>query len=148
MYASTLSMCVIRYTVLGIYGTWSLPNLIRDRRYRIWCDNIHRPTRIVIHKNIEKFYLIIDWRKIFLKFFLSRVSFHMQWEMITSSKGPVTQVTLERFAAGMLAVVASQLIWAGKPPPAPIPGAGVRLLTRVGPLVCLQVGALCIYLKQ
>jgi hypothetical protein len=35
---------------------------------------------------------------------------HVQREVVTSCKGPVTQVTLEWFAASMLAVMAGQLI--------------------------------------
>ena len=44
----------------------------------------------------------------------------------------------------MLPVVAGQLVRAGKLPLAAVPGALVGLLPRVGPLVGLQVGALCV----
>ena len=42
--------------------------------------------------------------------FLSRVSLHMQREMVTAGKCSITEVTLEGFAASVLPVVAGQLV--------------------------------------
>ena len=42
--------------------------------------------------------------------FSSRVSLHMQREMVTAGKCSFTEVTLEGFAASVLPVVAGQLV--------------------------------------
>jgi len=51
-------------------------------------------------------------------------------------------VTLERLLAGVLAVVAGQLVRAGELPGTALPRAFVRLLSRVSPFVSLEVRAL------
>ena len=62
--------------------------------------------------------------------------------MITAGKLPVTKMALERFGPRMLAIMPGQLIGAGKLPAASFPRTLVRLLSRVSPLVSLEVGAL------
>ena len=68
--------------------------------------------------------------------------------MITTGESPFTQMTLEGLHAGVLPVMSGELVGAGKLPVAAVPRAGVRLLSRVRPLVRLQVGALRVHLKQ
>ena len=70
------------------------------------------------------------------------MSLHVEGEVITARELPLAEVALEGFGPGVLPVVPCQLIRPGKFPTAPIPRALVRLLASVGPLVCLQVGAL------
>jgi hypothetical protein len=50
------------------------------------------------------------WQKTTGIFTVSCVPLHMQREVVTSCKGPVTQVALEWFAPSMLSVMAGQLI--------------------------------------
>ena len=70
------------------------------------------------------------------------MSFHVQREMIRARKLSRAQVTLERLLSRVLPVVAGELVGARKLPRAPGPRALVRFLTRVSPLVGLEVGAL------
>ena len=68
--------------------------------------------------------------------------------MITSGECSLAEVALEGLHAGVLPVVAGQLVRPGEPPVTALPGAAVRLLARVGPLVGLQVRTLGVHLKQ
>ena len=71
---------------------------------------------------------------------------HMEGKMVAPRERPLTQVTLERFSPGVLAVMPCQLIRPRKLPPASLPGALIGLLSRVGPLVGLKVGAFGVHL--
>lgn len=75
------------------------------------------------------------------------MSLHVQTEVVTPGKGPVTQVALEGFAASVFPQVSGQLVRAGKLPVAAFPAAEVGLLSSVGPLVGLQVAALGVHLE-
>ena len=68
--------------------------------------------------------------------------------MVTPGKSSIAEVALEWLAAGVLPVVAGQLIRPGKSPATSGPGAGVRLLASVRALVRLQVRAFCVHLKK
>ena len=70
------------------------------------------------------------------------MSLHVQTEVVTPSKSPITEVTLERFHPCVFPVVSCQLVRPGELPVTALPAAAVRLLSRVGPLVRLQVAAL------
>ena len=59
--------------------------------------------------------------------------------MVRAREGPLTEPALERPVAGVLAVVASQLVRASELPAAPFPAALVRLLARVRAEVRLEV---------
>ena len=67
------------------------------------------------------------------------VALHVQREMVRAREGPLTEPALERPVAGVLAVVASQLVRASELPAAAFPAALVRLLARVRAEVRLQV---------
>ena len=69
----------------------------------------------------------------------THVSLHVQREMVRAREGPLTEPALERPVAGVLAVVASQLVRASELPTAAFPAALVRLLARVRAEVRLQV---------
>ena len=75
------------------------------------------------------------------------MSLHVQTEVVTPGKGPVTQVALEGFAASVFPQVSGQLVRAGKLPVAAFPAAEVGLLSSVGPLVSFQVTALSVHLE-
>jgi hypothetical protein len=49
------------------------------------------------------------------------VSLHVERQVITSGKLPLTQMTLERLGTGVFAVVTSQLVRPGKLPTAAVP---------------------------
>ena len=70
------------------------------------------------------------------------VSLHVKTEMVTPGKSPITEVTLERFHPCVFPVVPCQFVRPSELPVTAFPAAAVRLLSRVGPLVGLQVGAL------
>ena len=72
---------------------------------------------------------------------------HVEREVVASGERPGAQVALERLLAGVFPVVPGQLIGPGKLPAAALPGAGVRLLSSVGPLVSFQVRALGVDLQ-
>ena len=55
-------------------------------------------------------------------------------------------MALERLGSSMLTIVTGQFIWSGKLPATTFPRAFIRLLSRVRPLVCLQVRALGVHL--
>ena len=67
------------------------------------------------------------------------MAFQMKGEMIRSGEGTLTVRTLEGLDASVLAVVAGQLIRAGKFPGAPLPGTFVWLLPSVGPQMGFEV---------
>ena len=75
-------------------------------------------------------------------FRISLVSLHMEWEVVTSWKLSLTQVTFEGLWSGVLPVVTGQLIRPGKLPGAAFPRALIGFLSCVGALVGLQVRAL------
>ena len=75
------------------------------------------------------------------------VPLHVERQVITSGERPGAQVALERLLPGVFPVVPSQLIGPGKLPAAALPGAGVRLLSSVRPLVSFQMGTLGVHLK-
>ena len=62
--------------------------------------------------------------------------------MIRASKGSLAVLALEWLDSGMLAHVARELVRAGKLPAATLPVTLVWLLSGVGPLMRLEVGAL------
>jgi len=64
---------------------------------------------------------------------------HVQCQMVRAREGPLTEPALERPVAGVLAVVASQLVRASELPAAAFPAALVRLLARVRAEVRLEV---------
>ena len=70
------------------------------------------------------------------------MTLHVQREMVAAGEGSLAQLALERSVAGVLAVVARQLVGARELPPAALPAAQVRLLPRVRAMVRLQVRAL------
>lgn len=53
---------------------------------------------------------------------------------------------MERFVPSVLSLVSGQFVTASKSPSTVIPTADVRLLSSVGPEVCLQVGGLGVLL--
>ena len=59
--------------------------------------------------------------------------------MIGSREGPLAESALERSISGVLPVVAGELIRSGEFPSASLPGALIRLLTRVRPQVGFKV---------
>lgn len=59
--------------------------------------------------------------------------------MVRSREAPAAYFTLEGFSSRMFPIVSGQLIRPGKAPEATGPGAQVRFLTGVYPLVGLQV---------
>ena len=67
------------------------------------------------------------------------VTFHVQRQVVGAREGSLAQLALERPVAGVLAVVARQLVGAGELPAAALPRALVRLLARVRPQVGLEV---------
>lgn len=64
--------------------------------------------------------------------------------MVRSSKCPLAVRTLEGLHSCVLAHVTSEFVRASKLPVAALPVTLVRFLPCVGPLVCLEVGALCV----
>jgi hypothetical protein len=68
--------------------------------------------------------------------------------VITAGKSSIAEVALEGLAAGVLAMMARQLVGARESPATTSPGAHVRLLASVRALVRLQVRALRVHLKQ
>ena len=66
----------------------------------------------------------------------------MKTQVVTPGKSPITEVTLEGLHPRVFSVVSRQLVRPSKLPVTSLPAAAVRLLSRVGPLVGLQVGAL------
>ena len=70
---------------------------------------------------------------------------HVEGKMVAPRERPLTQVTLERFGPGVLAVMPCQLVRPRKLPPASLPGALIGLLSRMGPLVGFEVRALGVY---
>ena len=74
------------------------------------------------------------------------MSLHVEGEVITARELPLAEMALEGLGTSVLPVVPRQLVRPGKLPAAPVPRALVRLLPRVGPLVRLQVRALCVHL--
>ena len=72
------------------------------------------------------------------------MSFHVQGQVVAAGERPRAEVALEGLGPRVLPVVPRQLVRPGKLPAAPVPCALVRLLARVGPLVRLQVRALCV----
>ena len=63
----------------------------------------------------------------------------MQREVVGARERPLAEPALERTVAGMLTVVASQLVRAGELPSAALPAALVRLLARVRAQMGLEV---------
>ena len=70
------------------------------------------------------------------------MSLHVQGQVVAAGERPRAEVALEGLRPRVLAVVPRQLVGAGKLPAAAVPGALVRLLARVRPLVRLEVRAL------
>ena len=70
------------------------------------------------------------------------VSLHVETEMVTPGKSPITEVTFEWFHSCVFPVMSRQLIRSSKLPVTTLPATAVRLLTSVRPLVGLQVAAL------
>lgn len=78
---------------------------------------------------------------------LGKMPLHVQRKMVGASEGPLANLALEGLGAGVLPVVAGELVGAGEAPLALRPVALVRLLTGVDALVGLQVGALRVDLR-
>ena len=72
------------------------------------------------------------------------MSLHVQGQVVAAGERPGAEVALEGLRPRVLAVVPRQLVGAGKLPAAAVPGALIRLLARVRPLVRLEVRALCV----
>lgn len=72
------------------------------------------------------------------------MSLHVQREVIVARKSSLAARTLERAVAGVLAVVACQLVGSGEFPRASGPRAAVRLFARVGSHVRLEMRALVV----
>ena len=66
------------------------------------------------------------------------MSLHVQRQMIWPAEGALTELALKGPVAGVLALVAGQLVAARKAPAAALPAAQVGLLTCVGPRVGLH----------
>ena len=64
---------------------------------------------------------------------------HVKTKVVTPCKSAITEVTSERFAARVFPQMPGELVRPGKPPAAALPRAQVGLLSRVRPLVSLQV---------
>lgn len=73
----------------------------------------------------------------------SDVSLHVQREVVAAREGALATRTLERPVAGVLAVVARQLVGPRELPRARRPRAAVRLLAGVRAQVRLQVRTPC-----
>ena len=74
------------------------------------------------------------------------MALHMQREVVGARERPLAEPALERPVAGMLTVVASQLVRAGELPAAALPAALVRFLARVRAQMGLQMRRFCIRL--
>lgn len=72
------------------------------------------------------------------------VPLHVQCQVVRAGEAPFTVLALEWLTAGVLAVMAGQLVRASESPLAALPRALVGLFTCVGPLVCFQVRRLCV----
>lgn len=57
------------------------------------------------------------------------MSLHVQGQVVRPGEGPLAVGALERLDPGVLPVVPRQLVRAGEPPLATLPGTFVRLLT-------------------
>ena len=66
--------------------------------------------------------------------------------MVGARESSVAEFAIERFVPRVLPLVPGQLVTAGKSPATVVPAADVRLLTRVGSQVRLQVGRLGVLL--
>ena len=73
------------------------------------------------------------------------VALHVQRQMIRAREATLADLALERLGSGVLAVVTSELVGAGKPPLAAIPGTKIWFLTSVDSLVSLQMGRLGVH---
>ncbi|KDR23644.1 hypothetical protein L798_11562 [Zootermopsis nevadensis] len=67
------------------------------------------------------------------------VALHVEGQVVGARERPLAEAALERAVAGVLAVVASQLVRARELPTAALPAALVRLLARVRAEVSLEV---------
>lgn len=72
------------------------------------------------------------------------VTLHVQGQMIGAGEAAAAGDALEGFGPGVFPVVSGELVRSGETPVAVLPCTTVRLLTCVCPLVCLQMGALCV----
>lgn len=70
------------------------------------------------------------------------VSSHVERQMIGSAETSLAVAALEGFRSSMLAIVPGELVAAREPPLASFPGAFVRFLACMRPLVRLQVRTL------
>lgn len=59
------------------------------------------------------------------------MSLHVKRQMIGPTKRPLTQVTTERFLAGVFPIMPGQLVRPGKLPSASLPGTLIRFLTCI-----------------
>lgn len=72
------------------------------------------------------------------------VTLHVQGQVVGAGEAAAAGDALEGFGSGVFPVVSGELVRSGETPVAVVPCAAVRLLTCVRPLVCLQMGALCV----
>lgn len=75
------------------------------------------------------------------------MTLHVECQVVRARERPLAESALERPVAGMLAVVASQLVRASELPATALPAALVRLLARVRAEMCLQVRRLGVRLR-
>lgn len=69
------------------------------------------------------------------------MSLHVKRQMIGPTKRPLTQVTTERFLAGVFPIMPGQLVRPGKLPSASLPGTLIWFLTCVRSFVRFQMRA-------
>lgn len=69
---------------------------------------------------------------------------HVKRQVVRPRERALAQLAVERFVAGVLALVAGQLVRAGKTPAAVGPLANVRLLPGVSAQVGLKMGGFCV----
>ena len=60
---------------------------------------------------------------------VTSMTLHVQGQVVRARKGPLAQLTLEGLLSRVFAVMASQFVRSSEFPRAPLPSAGVRLLT-------------------
>jgi len=72
------------------------------------------------------------------------VSLHVQRQMVAASEASFADLALEGFGASVLPDVAGEFVGSSETPQTVLVSAGVRLLTRVNPLVCFEMRAFCV----
>lgn len=74
--------------------------------------------------------------------FAAGVPLQMKCEMVRTREGAITRLALEWPGSCVFSKMSRQLVGSSELPRAAVPGARIRLLSRVRPLVCFQVRTL------